>query len=510
MKMMLYIMPVMMTFLFLNFASGLNLYYAVSNIASIPQQWMLARERLKRTPAPIVEVEDEAGGVERPAEGQATKALSRRGSAMLSDPIAALATPPGRSALAVVRLSGTGAFEVAARVVDGFRDRPARIATLATFRDADGRADRPRTRTPSSRLPHSYTGEDLVELSCHGGLAGARPAARRAPGGRRPAGRAGRVHPPRGAQRQARSGPGRGGRRPDRRHRAGAGPGGAPPARRRPLPPARRRCARRWSSSQAPAGLRHRLSRARTTARCRPRGSRRQLEDGRGPDRAPARHRARRRATARGRAARARRPAQRRQVVALQRAARHRAGAGDRDSGHHPRRDRGAHRLSGLAGPPGRHGRTLGRRRADRPPGHRGEPPLPGGGGPGAAVRRERAATPGADEPAIAAERPDAASSAPRRISTADAARPRAWRGLRGDGRRARRAPPRRRPSGCSAIGSRSPTWSPALTRARHRTALARAPRGAGRRARAPRAASGDAVLVAHHVREATTARSTS
>ena len=48
MKMMLYVMPVMMTFLFLNFASGLNLYYAVSNIASIPQQWMLARERLKR------------------------------------------------------------------------------------------------------------------------------------------------------------------------------------------------------------------------------------------------------------------------------------------------------------------------------------------------------------------------------------------------------------------------------------------------------------------------------
>jgi YidC/Oxa1 family membrane protein insertase len=48
MKMMLYVMPVMMTFLFLNFASGLNLYYAVSNIASIPQQWMLARERVRR------------------------------------------------------------------------------------------------------------------------------------------------------------------------------------------------------------------------------------------------------------------------------------------------------------------------------------------------------------------------------------------------------------------------------------------------------------------------------
>jgi YidC/Oxa1 family membrane protein insertase len=46
-------MPVMMTFLFLNFASGLNLYYAVSNIASIPQQWMLARERVKRGGAAV-------------------------------------------------------------------------------------------------------------------------------------------------------------------------------------------------------------------------------------------------------------------------------------------------------------------------------------------------------------------------------------------------------------------------------------------------------------------------
>jgi YidC/Oxa1 family membrane protein insertase len=56
MKMMLYVMPAMMTFLFLNFASGLNLYYAVSNIASIPQQWLLARERSKRTARQIVEV----------------------------------------------------------------------------------------------------------------------------------------------------------------------------------------------------------------------------------------------------------------------------------------------------------------------------------------------------------------------------------------------------------------------------------------------------------------------
>ncbi len=48
-KMMLYMMPVMFTVLFLKFSSGLNLYYAVSNIASIPQQWLIARERLRRS-----------------------------------------------------------------------------------------------------------------------------------------------------------------------------------------------------------------------------------------------------------------------------------------------------------------------------------------------------------------------------------------------------------------------------------------------------------------------------
>ena len=46
-KMMLYIFPVMMTFLFANFASGLNLYYAIQNIAAIPQQWLIANERAR-------------------------------------------------------------------------------------------------------------------------------------------------------------------------------------------------------------------------------------------------------------------------------------------------------------------------------------------------------------------------------------------------------------------------------------------------------------------------------
>lgn len=106
---------------------------------------------------------------------------------MLSDPIVALATPPGRSALALVRLSGEGAFAVAARVIPSFAALP-RTAQLAEFVAGDGSPiDRGiYTVFPS---PHSYTGDDTVEFSCHGGLvaparllealhaAGARPAA---------------------------------------------------------------------------------------------------------------------------------------------------------------------------------------------------------------------------------------------------------------------------------------------------------------------------------------------
>ena len=46
-KMMTTVMPIMMTVLFLNFASGLNLYYAVSNLVSLPQQYLINRARLR-------------------------------------------------------------------------------------------------------------------------------------------------------------------------------------------------------------------------------------------------------------------------------------------------------------------------------------------------------------------------------------------------------------------------------------------------------------------------------
>jgi YidC/Oxa1 family membrane protein insertase len=60
-KVMAYMMPAMMTIMFLNLSSGLNLYYAVQNIAALPQQWIIARER-SRAPRPVAAVPAPATG----------------------------------------------------------------------------------------------------------------------------------------------------------------------------------------------------------------------------------------------------------------------------------------------------------------------------------------------------------------------------------------------------------------------------------------------------------------
>jgi len=52
-KMMSYMFPVMMTVMFFRVSAGLNLYYAVQNLATLPQQWLLSRERAKH-PLPSV------------------------------------------------------------------------------------------------------------------------------------------------------------------------------------------------------------------------------------------------------------------------------------------------------------------------------------------------------------------------------------------------------------------------------------------------------------------------
>jgi tRNA modification GTPase len=84
------------------------------------------------------------------------------------DTIVALATPAGRSAIAVVRLSGPDARAVLARVVPRLRDplEPRRATLSAIADDAGEPIDRGLvTYFPA---PASYTGEDSAEISVHG------------------------------------------------------------------------------------------------------------------------------------------------------------------------------------------------------------------------------------------------------------------------------------------------------------------------------------------------------
>jgi YidC/Oxa1 family membrane protein insertase len=53
-KMMTWVMPGMMLFFFARFASGVNLYYTIQNLASIPQQWLVVKERMAKQGKPVV------------------------------------------------------------------------------------------------------------------------------------------------------------------------------------------------------------------------------------------------------------------------------------------------------------------------------------------------------------------------------------------------------------------------------------------------------------------------
>ena len=86
------------------------------------------------------------------------------------DTIAAVSTAPGLGAIAVVRLSGPDASSVALRLLPALEVMPdPRYATLAEIRDPDDASTIDRVVITYFARPESYTGEDMVELSCHGG-----------------------------------------------------------------------------------------------------------------------------------------------------------------------------------------------------------------------------------------------------------------------------------------------------------------------------------------------------
>ena len=94
----------------------------------------------------------------------------------INDTIAAVSTPRGKGGIAVIRISGADAIELADRV---FRSaRGASLQETPSSRALYGRIYSPENSNVHIddgiatvfRAPHSFSGEDTVEISCHGGL----------------------------------------------------------------------------------------------------------------------------------------------------------------------------------------------------------------------------------------------------------------------------------------------------------------------------------------------------
>ena len=108
---------------------------------------------------------------------------------MQFDTIAALATPAAPAGVGMIRVSGEDALNIAAKVFRGTKDIRTMDGYTAAFGHVfDAQGDIDECVALVFRAPHSYTGENTVELSCHGGVyllrrvlralyaAGARPA----------------------------------------------------------------------------------------------------------------------------------------------------------------------------------------------------------------------------------------------------------------------------------------------------------------------------------------------
>ena len=186
--------------MFFFFPAGLVLYWLTNNILSIAQQWIINKRlgccrpsatahgsvlpRSAATPHPWRR--------RRPSRfprtgDAAARTLTRRcaASRMLPrhhDPIVAIATAPGRGAVGIVRVSGRDL----APLVHALFGRPLRAAR----RHLSAVSSTPQARAIDRGLalhfpaPHSYTGEDVLELQAHGGPVRAAAAAGALPGSR--------------------------------------------------------------------------------------------------------------------------------------------------------------------------------------------------------------------------------------------------------------------------------------------------------------------------------------
>ncbi|MGC2406172.1 MAG: hypothetical protein WA431_07160, partial [Candidatus Cybelea sp.] len=93
------------------------------------------------------------------------------------DTIVAIATPPGKGAITVLRVSGPEVPDIARRVVRTKSALRARLATYATIVDEAGEV-LDRGLAIRFTAPRSYTGEEMLEVQVHGSPVVAREVAR--------------------------------------------------------------------------------------------------------------------------------------------------------------------------------------------------------------------------------------------------------------------------------------------------------------------------------------------
>ena len=99
-----------------------------------------------------------------------TEGFSGRPGELTVDTITAVSTAPGPGAVALVRLSGSRAFEILEAVTPDYKKTlPPRSPRLLHIREPQSRDLLDAAVVTAFCGPSSYTGEDMVEISCHGG-----------------------------------------------------------------------------------------------------------------------------------------------------------------------------------------------------------------------------------------------------------------------------------------------------------------------------------------------------
>ena len=87
---------------------------------------------------------------------------------LLDETIAAIATPLGKSGIGVIRVSGKASLRITASILSRKEDLEDRVPILGSLFEPKTGQKLDQAMVTYFKSPRSYTGEDVVEISCHG------------------------------------------------------------------------------------------------------------------------------------------------------------------------------------------------------------------------------------------------------------------------------------------------------------------------------------------------------